>query len=122
MMTNKVDRATSPITHYAAVGGGSKSDLWCQILSDASGRDVKRLETVEASALGAAMAAAKSVGWYKSIAAASAAMSGKPSKTFRPRTKDHKRYQELLAIYTDLWPALTQWNQRLAAFTHGGSV
>ena len=122
MMTNKVDRATSPITHYAAVGGGSKSDLWCQILSDASGREVKRLETVEASALGAAMAAAKSVGWYKSIAAASAAMSGKPSKTFRPRTKDHKRYQELLAIYTDLWPALSHWNQRLAAFTHGGSV
>ena len=122
MMTNKVDRATSPITHYAAVGGGSKSDLWCQILSDASGRDVKRLETAEASALGAAMAAAKSVGWYKTIAAAAAAMSGKPSRTFRPRTKDHKRYQELLAIYTDLWPALTQWNQRLAAFTHGGSV
>ena len=57
MMTNQVADVTSPINHFAAVGGGSKSDLWCQILADASGRDVKRLETAEASALGAAMAA-----------------------------------------------------------------
>ncbi len=122
MMTNMVDRATSPITHYAAAGGGSRSDLWCQILSNASGRDVKRLETAEASALGAAMAAAKSAGWYKTIATASSAMSGQPSKTFRPRTKDHKRYQELLAIYTDLWPSLSQWNKRLVNFAAGGKA
>lgn len=116
MMTNKVAKATSPITHFAAVGGGSRSDLWCQILADASGRDVKRLETVEASALGAAMAASKGAGWYKTFASASAAMSGKPSKTFRPRTKDQKRYQELLGVYVDLWPKLSEWNQKLVAF------
>ena len=43
-------------------------------------------------------------------------MTGKPSKTFRPRTKDHRRYQELLAIYTDLWPRLSEWNPKLVAF------
>ncbi len=118
MMTNKVAAVTSPITHFAAVGGGSRSDLWCQILADASGRDVKRLETAEASALGAAMAASKGAGWFRTIAAASGHMSGKPSKTFRPRTKEHRRYQELLAIYTDLWPMLSDWNQRLVAFAN----
>ncbi len=107
---------TSPITHFAAVGGGSRSDLWCQILADASGRDVKRLETAEASALGAAMAAAKGAGWHKSMADAATAMSGKPSKTFRPRTKDSRRYQELMEIYTELWPKLSEWNQKLVAF------
>jgi sugar (pentulose or hexulose) kinase len=116
MMTNKVAEVTSPITHYAAVGGGSRSDLWCQILADASNREVKRLETAEASALGAAMAASKAAGWYKSIAAASSAMSGKPSKTFRPRTKAARRYGELLAIYTELWPKISEWNSRLVAF------
>ncbi len=116
MMTNRVAKATSPITHFAAVGGGSRSDLWCQILADASARDVKRLETAEASALGAAMAAAKGAGWYKTVALASAAMSGKPSRTFRPRTKDSARYQELLSIYTELWPRLSEWNQKLEAF------
>ena len=116
MMTNQVAAATSEITHFAAVGGGSRSDLWCQILADASARDVKRLETAEASALGAAMAAAKGAGWFGSIAQASAAMSGKPSKTFRPRTKDSARYQELLSIYAELWPKLADWNQKLEAF------
>jgi len=117
MMTNQVADATTPITHFAAVGGGSRSDLWCQILADASAREVKRLETAEASALGAAMAAAKGAGWYKSVPQASAAMSGKPSKTFRPRKKDSARYQELLGIYSELWPKLSDWNQKLVDFS-----
>ena len=50
--TQKVEAVTEKIEHYVAIGGGAKSDLWCQILADASGRDVKRLETVEASSLG----------------------------------------------------------------------
>jgi sugar (pentulose or hexulose) kinase len=116
MMTNRVAAVTSPIDHFAIVGGGSRSDLWCQIVADATARDVKRLETAEASALGAAMAAAKGAGWYKSVAAASAAMSGKPTKTFRPRTKQAKAYAELLAIFQELWPKLSDWNARLQVF------
>jgi sugar (pentulose or hexulose) kinase len=119
MMTNRAAAATSPIDHYAIVGGGSKSDLWCQIVADASGRDVKRLETAEASALGAAMAAAKGAGWYKTIPAAAAAMSGKPSKTFRPRTKQAKAYAELLALYQELWPRIAEWNTRMQEFSRG---
>ena len=117
MTTNQVAAATSPITHFAAVGGGSRSDLWCQILADAAGRDVKRLETAEASALGAAMAAARGAGWYRNVADASRAMSGKSSKTFRPRSKDSGRYRELLAIYEELWPRLSSWNRKLVAFS-----
>jgi sugar (pentulose or hexulose) kinase len=116
MMTNRIAAVTSPIDHFAIVGGGSKSDLWCQIVSDASGRDVKRLETPEASALGAAMAAAKGAGWFASVADASASMSGKPTKTFRPRTKEAKAYAELLSIYQDLWPQMSAWNARMQDF------
>jgi sugar (pentulose or hexulose) kinase len=116
MMTNRVAAVTSPIDHFAIVGGGSKSDLWCQIVADAAGRDVKRLETPEASALGAAMAAAKGAGWYKTVSSASAAMSGKPVKTFRPRTKQAKAYAELLSIYQDLWPQMSSWNARMQDF------
>ena len=121
MMTNQVADATTPITHFAAVGGGSRSDLWCQILADASNREVKRLETAEASALGAAMAAAKGAGWFKSVPQASAAMSGKSSKTFRPRKKDSARYQELLGIYAELWPKLSDWNQKLVDFSRSAA-
>jgi sugar (pentulose or hexulose) kinase len=122
MMTNRVAAVTSPIDHFAIVGGGSKSDLWCQIVSDASGRDVKRLESPEASALGAAMAAAKGAGWFKTVAVASAAMSGKTIKTFRPRSKEAKAYAELLSIYQELWPQMSHWNARLQNFARRQGV
>lgn len=116
MMTNQVAAATQPIDHFVIMGGGARSDFWCQIVADAAGRDVKRLETVEASSLGAAVAAAKGAGWFKTIPEAAATMSGKPSKIFRPRIKQHKAYSELLVIYKDLWPQITQWNKRLQDF------
>jgi xylulokinase len=117
MMTNSVDKTTNKIDHYAVVGGGSNSDLWCQIIADVSGRYVKRLDTIEASALGAAMAAAKGAQWYSKIAEASAAMSGKPIRTFRPRKRQNSRYNELLRIYIDLWPHVSSWNKRLIEFS-----
>ena len=116
MLTTDIERATQPIDHYVAIGGGAASDLWCQILSDCSGRAVKRSDTVEASSLGAAIAAAKGAGWFGTIAKASAAMAGKITKTFTPEPKAHARYTELLAIYRDLWPAVAGWNARIANF------
>lgn len=114
------DRVTAvtgvPIDRLVAVGGGAASDLWAQILADACGRTVVRSSTVEASALGAAMAAAKGAGWFSSIAEASAAMAGKPVATFTPDAKRAARYAGLKSIYADLWPAVAQWNRRLVAF------
>ena len=54
-------------------------------------------------------------------AIAAAAMSGKPSKTFRLRTKNHRRYRELPTIHTELWPKLHGWNAGLVAFSAGAS-
>ncbi|HQY72868.1 MAG TPA: FGGY family carbohydrate kinase [Aestuariivirga sp.] len=117
MMTDGVAAATQAIDHIVVMGGGAQSDLWCQIVADAGSRDVRRLETVEASSLGAAMAAAKGAGWFKNIPAASESMSGKPSRTFRPRARENKAYRELMAVYRDLWPTLSQWNARLQAIS-----
>ena len=122
MMSDGVAAATHPIDHFVIMGGGANSDLWCQIVADASGREVKRLATVEASALGAAMAAAKGAGWFKSIPEAAAAMAGKPIRIFRPRPKAHDRYRELMAIYRDLWPTVSAWNARLRAFANEGGA
>ena len=120
LMTNLAASQSQPVDHYVAIGGGSRSNLLCQIMADATARDVKRLDTVEASSLGAAIAAAKGAGWFKSIAQAAQAMAGKPVKTFRPRAKAQARYQELLAIYSDLYPAISAWSARLSAFAEGG--
>jgi xylulokinase len=115
--TGEAAAATGPIDHYVAIGGGAASDLWLQILADATARPVLRSATVEASALGAAMAAAKGAGWFPSIAEASAAMAGRPVSRFEPDGRRSARYAELLAVHAELWPTLAAWNRRLAAFT-----
>jgi len=114
--SNSIAAASSPIDEFVAIGGGASSDLWCQILADCTGRAVHRSATVEASSLGAAIAAAAGAGWYDGIEGAAAVMASKPVKTFLPEPAAHARYQELLAIYKDLWPAMNDWNARLAAF------
>jgi xylulokinase len=119
--TNRAAEASGmQVDHYVAIGGGSNSDLWCQILADASGRKVVRSATVEASALGAAMAAAHAAGWFTSVEEASAEMAGELTSTFTPERSSAARYRELLNIYSDLWPTLAAWNTRLVSFLDNG--
>lgn len=117
MVTDAIAAASAtPADHYVAIGGGGASDLWCRILAAASGRAVLRLATVEASSLGAAMAASVGAGWFPTIPAAAAAMAGKPAARFEPEPALAARYVKLLAIYRELWPTLADWNRRLAQF------
>ncbi len=104
------------IDHYVAVGGGTASNLWMQILADAAAVPVHRSTSKEASSLGAAIAAATGCGWFGSFAEASAAMAGHFDRTFEPRPKEQAAYAELSEIYGGLWPALSSWNQKLARF------
>jgi sugar (pentulose or hexulose) kinase len=104
------------IDHFVAIGGGATSDLWVQILADATGRPVQRSATVEASSLGAAIAAAKGIGWYGTFTQAVTAMAGRPVRTFEPDAKRSGRYAELRAIHADLWPRVSDWNARLSEF------
>ncbi|GGD10144.1 FGGY-family carbohydrate kinase [Aureimonas glaciei] len=57
-----------------AIGGGAKSRMWLQMLADATGLPVERSATVEASALGAAIIAARGAGWFGSYKEAAEAM------------------------------------------------
>jgi xylulokinase len=86
-------------------------------MADVTGRPVLRSETVEASSLGAAIAAAKGVGWHKTIAEAGAAMAGEPVRTFEPDPKRHARYETLRGMHAELWPKIAAWNERLVDFT-----
>ncbi|MGN6470715.1 MAG: xylulokinase [Rhizobiaceae bacterium] len=101
---------------YIAIGGGAASDLWMQILADALGKPVGRTSTVEASSLGAAMAAAKAAGWFGTIAESSVAMAGEIASRFEPDARRAARYGELRGLHAELWPVLQAWNRKLAAF------
>lgn len=53
-----------PFGAIRAIGGGARSDLWCQILADVLERPILRVdEPVRANARGAGLAAAAAMGW-----------------------------------------------------------
>ncbi len=93
------------VRDFVAVGGGAASDLWCRIFADVSGKNVCLPENTEAATLGAAMAAAVGLGWYRAFRHAAGRMSG-IRKTIRPDQDNHARYQRLLARYRRIYPAL----------------
>ena len=49
-----IERATGEtVQELLTIGGGSKSDLWCRIVANATAKPVMRLATAEATSLGA---------------------------------------------------------------------
>lgn len=56
-----------------ASGGGTRSQLWCQILADVLGTQIATIPDAEGAAYGAALLAAVGVGWYPSVDEACAA-------------------------------------------------
>ncbi len=95
------------------MGGGSKSDLWCQILADVLGLPLVRAETSEATALGAAMIAAVGSGFYASQDDAARAMtrSGRRFLPGRARAFYDELYRE---VYVGLFEDVQKRLLRLA--------
>ncbi len=104
------------ISKIIAIGGGTASQLLLQIIADSINVPVYRAEVAEASALGAAMCAAKGAGWYATLHEASGAMSQKNLSVTKPIEKNVRRYAELRTVYDALWPSIADWNRRLRSF------
>jgi sugar (pentulose or hexulose) kinase len=111
-LSRVIAKSGQPIERYLAIGGGAASDLFLQILADILNRPIDRSEVKEASALGAAMAAAKGVGWFPTIEAAAASMEARVIKTFLPDTSRVAAYHALAEVYEELWPLLSKWNKK----------
>lgn len=101
-----VEKAVGRKVHsLIAIGGGAVSDLWCHILADVTGKNICIPKNTEASALGAAIAAAVGAGWYVSFRDAANAMTG-IRKKIKPDSDNSKKYQELFQTYRRLYPCL----------------
>jgi xylulokinase len=104
------------IAFLYAIGGGAASALLCQIFSNAMGKPLRCLDTVEASSLGAAMIAAKSSGWFETYSETVAAMGGHVVAEYGPDEKAREQYLELSSIYRDIYPANLAINRKLMDF------
>ncbi len=112
--TSGVAQAGGEVADYVVMGGGSQSDLWCQILADVTQKPVVRAGTTEATALGAAILAAISSGLHASEAAATEAMT-RQGRRFVP-SASAERYDRLYReVYEGLYQRIQKPLQRLAA-------
>jgi sugar (pentulose or hexulose) kinase len=120
LSTEGIERATGqPIAEYIALGGGSRSTLWCQIVADITGRRVIRAANPEATCLGAGVLAAVAAGWYDDARSAAGAMTS-TGEAFEPRTATQQIYDRLYhEVYHGLYPALRASLHRLTELTRG---
>lgn len=99
------------IPEMIVMGGGSTSELWCRILADVLQKPIVRTGSSEATSLGAAVLAARAVGWFKTLTEAASAMTHTGAR-FEPR--DPARYDRLYReVYEPLYPAVRQLIQPL---------
>ncbi len=107
------------IDEVVVMGGGSQSDLWCQILAEVLRRPVVRAGTAEATSLGAGVLAAASVGLHPDVKTATAHMTH-TGQRFLPGPAA-ERYAEFAAVYATLYPSLRDALGSLARLQSSGS-
>ncbi|MCQ3939290.1 MAG: xylulose kinase [Chloroflexi bacterium] len=105
-----------PVEAINMVGGGAKSDVWCQIHADILNRPIRQMkDPIEVNVRGAAMLAAASLGYirYEEIGARVPV-----AKTYTPDASHRKIYDELfnefLAVYENNKKMYTRLNSRVA--------
>lgn len=95
------------VSSMLVCGGGGKSPLWRQMLSDVYGIPCSRIESDEGPALGAAILAMVGAGIYPSVEEACDAVV-KLRDTVEPDGERHKQYESYYGIYKKLYSHLKE--------------
>lgn len=95
------------------MGGGARSDLWCQILADVLRHPVERTERPElGGALGAAVIAAVTAGWFENLGAAGEMTSADRRRRFEPCADDTALYQQRFDRFVEYYRRVRRWHRR----------
>lgn len=104
-----IEASGGQIDRIVAVGGGTRGDVWTQIVSDISGRpQIIARESIGAS-FGSALLAARLCTDIEP------AQWNPPARTITPREENRAPYAELYGLYRELYPATADISHRLAA-------
>jgi xylulokinase len=101
------------VDEVRATGGGARSPLWLQLQADVYGSPIRRTGVDEGPAYGAALLAGVASGVFTDIEAATSSVRVRESIT-EPDPKRARRYDELYATFTSLYPALRDAMHALA--------
>jgi xylulokinase len=102
-----------PVTEIRAVGGPTRSALWCQIIADIIGRPLHVVPNDGGAPLGNALLAAKGTGLIQDSAEV-ALQAARIARSFEPNVRLFDQYQELLDVYKQLYPQVKEQYARLS--------
>jgi xylulokinase len=94
-----IESLGSEMNNVRIVGGGSRSETWCQIVADNLGKTIWLPEVDEGAAYGSARLAAEALGigtssWIRM------------KKEFRPNGDVRAVYDNVFSIYKELYPKI----------------
>ncbi len=108
------EAAGGQVLEIRACGGQAKSEAWCRLKADATGRRVVVPEITDAPVLGAAIIAGVGGGAFGSFADGARQMA-RPRAAIEPDEATHARYSTLFGIYRDLYPQVRPLYERLSS-------
>lgn len=110
------DRVGAPIEEVRAVGGPTRSELWCQIIADVTGRRLAVLPDNAGAPLGDALLAGAGVGLIDDPAAVAAACA-RIGRYYEPDERNRAHYRALLENYQKLYLNLKEQFAAMAAIS-----
>ena len=113
-MIHMQERTGVPIEEVFVSGGGSQSDEICQITADIFGVKVIRIQTHEATGIGASIAGFTKLGFFQSYQEAISSMVH-IKDSFTPDMENHRIYHDLYTqIYRKIYPSLVPLYRKLS--------
>jgi xylulokinase len=109
-----IEEAGIRIEQLTVAGGTARGDTWNQIKADVLQVPVAVPAVREAAVLGAAILSSIGLGWHADTLAAIRAMT-RVDHRLEPDSTLRATYDELFAVYTQLWPAIAPTVHRLGA-------
>lgn len=100
------------IKEMTSIGGGAKSDFWLQLQADIFNAKVYKLKHEEGPSMGAAMIAAKGVGWFHDTTEMVRQFI-QYDKVFEPSIENHMKYKQYFAIYKKIYGETKEITQEL---------
>lgn len=111
-----LEQVTGPIRQVYANGGFSRSGFWVQLLADVFNKEVHLTETYESSAFGAAILGLQALGKIEKLEDASRLV--KITRTYTPNPINHQVYQQLYALFSELYPKLKDTFSKLGGLSN----
>ena len=99
------EQVGATVSELRAVGGPTRSPLWCQILADVANHPVLVLKNNRGAPLGDIFLAAAAVGLIPDAGKA-AEHAAQVEKVYAPNPEHRRVYDDLFAVYQEIYPSL----------------